>query len=110
MTIDEINDILECLPFNQDNPPKFYSVYDAGNGVIIVFGKCFGVLLHGQSWYLIVEDDGQWFYADTPDGSTGWLKDMTKIFATADKWLKAHGEPYYYVNTNRICGYRVPSK
>lgn len=55
------------------------------------FGECYGIALgvDGErvSFYILVEDDGQWFVSQHGGGSTFWLPDLQRSIEEAREWL-----------------------
>lgn len=83
----KLEDVLENLPYNEDNPPEFYTPTTI-DGVIFVFGECAGVATIGSIMTDLVEDDGSWFVNNDASMSIHWLKDKIKVLSVLEEWAK----------------------
>lgn len=84
---DLLEDVLENLPYNEDNPPELYTPITVDK-VTFVFGECAGVAIIGSIMTDLVEDDGSWFVNSDASMSIHWLKDKIKVLSVLDEWAK----------------------
>lgn len=95
--------------FCQDNMPNYYVPYKLSNRCIVFFHGIGGIILYERWFQTFSEDDGHFFINDTPGikSSSAWLDEYCKCFKVASDYLKEFGKPYYFNNTNIICGYEL---
>ena len=110
---EEIENVLDYinLKYNQENLPEYYIPYKICNSIVF-FWPCGGIILNESLFfYTISEDDGYWFESKRGElcFSSAWLPHLIKCFTAANNYLEENGKPYYYSDTNMICGYELQS-
>lgn len=102
--INRIND-----DFNQNRMPEKNKPYHYGYAVVFFWG-CGGIILYERWMQTFEESSGYWSLGEH-EGlhySSFWIRDLAKCLQVADEYLQAVGTPYYFANTNVVCGYALP--
>lgn len=92
--------------FNQNNMPELFKPYKIGDWTIF-FWDCGGLALIDTFIYTFDEDDGYWFVSDNHFMSSSWIPQIMKCLNEVQKYLENNGKPYYYPDTNVLCGYTL---
>lgn len=87
---------------------KIPNIEKYDNRTIISYWECGCIVVIGRISYFIEQDDLYWFqtkYNLSFDASL--LKSFGDAVIRLSKYLEENGTPYYFENTNNICGYEL---
>lgn len=77
------------------------------HGVLLSYWECGVIAVVGRTMYLISMDDLYWFDDGVRSLSASYSDDLAKAFKRIDKYLREKGKPYFYKDTEIVCGYEL---